>query len=180
MGETTSWFADVLEIGLPSARQPANQVICKFSATKAGASMRSIRCSCKHRTRKTSDLPAALITSLDRYGPALERSPDSTRREQLEDHLEEVLGVTLNLRPSPVPYGAGRLRPNRAARRGSLNMWGIGADDEVRTRDLQGGNLLLYQLSYVRMMQGQCKVIDHPRGSDTARPAPEQGATGWT
>ncbi len=27
---------------------------------------------------------------------------------------------------------------------------GIGADDEVRTRDIQIGNLKLYQLSYVR------------------------------
>jgi len=32
-------------------------------------------------------------------------------------------------------------------------MWGVGADDEVRTRDIQIGNLTLYQLSYIRTKQ---------------------------
>jgi hypothetical protein len=30
----------------------------------------------------------------------------------------------------------------------------IGADDEVRTRDIQIGNLTLYQLSYIRVAIG--------------------------
>ena len=37
----------------------------------------------------------------------------------------------------------------------------FGADDEVRTRDLKIGNLLLYQLSYIRKPSGFRGLIWH-------------------
>ena len=49
---------------------------------------------------------------------------------------------------------------------------GIGADDEVRTRDIQIGNLKLYQLSYVRAgaeISGAARNVQATRSDQTRR-----------
>src|SRR5690606_18362873 len=68
--------------------------------------------------------------------------------------------------------GAGRCRAHEKAPVPGDRGFPSGADDEVRTRDLNLGKVALYQLSYVRIAPDQLS----PVGASTSLPDPQ----GWS